>query len=84
MPTIATFYGIIIMMRPRNKEHNPPHIHAFYGEYAGLFHISDGELHEGELPSKAQALVKEFIDDNRTELLDMWETQNFRKLPPLE
>jgi hypothetical protein len=28
MPTISYFYGIIIVMYLRNKEHNPPHIHA--------------------------------------------------------
>lgn len=33
MPTIARFYGIMIQMRPLNKEHNPPHIHAIYGDY---------------------------------------------------
>ena len=33
MPTICTFYGIMIIMHLTNKEHNPPHIHAIYGEY---------------------------------------------------
>ena len=28
MPTISSFYGIIIVMYLRNKEHNPPHNHA--------------------------------------------------------
>ena len=27
-PTICHFYGIIIVMYLRNKEHNPPHVHA--------------------------------------------------------
>ena len=31
MPTIAEFYGIIIMMFYRG-EHNPPHFHAYYAE----------------------------------------------------
>ena len=28
MPTISSFYGIIILMHLTSKEHNPPHIHA--------------------------------------------------------
>lgn len=37
MPTISTFYGIIITMHLRNKEHNPPHVHAAYGNEAATF-----------------------------------------------
>lgn len=33
IPTICQFYGIIILMHLTRKEHNPPHIHAYYGEY---------------------------------------------------
>ena len=33
MPTISRFYGILILMHLTQKEHNPPHIHAYYGEY---------------------------------------------------
>lgn len=43
MPTIASFYGIVIMMRLIGKEHNPPHIHAFYESYEASFLISTGE-----------------------------------------
>jgi hypothetical protein len=39
------FYGIIIMMYLRDKEHNPPHIHAFYGDQAASFYIADGEIY---------------------------------------
>jgi hypothetical protein len=31
MPTIATFYGILILMYWR--DHGPPHIHAMYQGY---------------------------------------------------
>ena len=36
MPVIARFFGITIKMYLRQKEHNPPHIHAIYGDYSGL------------------------------------------------
>jgi len=84
MPTISSFYGIIIVMYLRNKEHNPPHIHAITNDFAAPFLISTGEIMEGELPPKAKAMVKEFILKYRDELLTMWETEEYRKLPPLD
>ena len=84
MPTISCFYGIIIVMYLRNKEHNPPHIHAITQDFDAPFLIADGEIMEGEFPNKAKALVKEFILKNQNELLEMWETEEYRKLPPLD
>lgn len=84
MPTIAKFYGIVIQMRLIEKEHNPPHIHAKYNDYEATFLISTGELEDGAFPVKAKQLVKEFILQHKTELFEMWNTQVFKKLPPLE
>ena len=84
MQTISNFYGIIIVMYLRNKEHNPPHIHAITNEYDAPFLISTGEIMEGEFPSKAKALVKEFILKYQKELEEMWETEKYIKLPPLD
>lgn len=39
---------------------------------------------EGYLPPKAMAMVKEWILINRDELRVIWETQEFKNLPPLE
>lgn len=35
MPFITKFYGVTIKMYFRKSEHNPPHIHAIYGDYMG-------------------------------------------------
>lgn len=83
MPTISAFYGIIIVMYLRNKEHNPPHIHAITQDFDAPFLISSGELMEGYFPPKAKALVKEFIQKYQHELNEMWETETYVKLPPL-
>ena len=56
MPTISSFYGIIIVMHLRDKEHNPPHIHAITQDYDAPFLISTGEVLEGVFPAKARAL----------------------------
>ena len=53
MPTISIFYGIRISMNPTQKEHNPPHVHAEYGEYEASFKISDGGLYNGKFPARA-------------------------------
>ena len=84
MPTISIFYGIIITMHLRNKEHNPPHIHASYGSEAATFYISNGEIYEGSFPNRAKSMVKEFILKNQKELLEMWETEKYMKLKGLD
>lgn len=83
MPTISFFYGIIIVMYLRNKEHNPPNIHAITNDFDAPFLISNGEIMEGEFLPKAKAMVKEFVLKYQRELLTMWETEQYVKLPPL-
>ena len=42
------------------------------------------EVIEGDLPEKALKLVKEWILKNKKDIMNIWETQNFRKIKPLE
>lgn len=84
MPTISVFYGITIMMYLRDKEHNPPHIHAFYGNEAASFLIDSGDIYEGNFPKRGKKLVKEFINKNKEELLKMWNTGEYIKLEGLK
>ena len=65
------------------KEHDPSHIHALYGEHIGIFDLRTMEMTEGDLPVKAQQLVKEWLKDNQGKLIEMWNTQKLEKLPPL-
>jgi hypothetical protein len=84
MPVISRFFGMIVKMYFRQSEHNPPHIHVIYGEYAGLIDIQALEMFEGDLPPKALSLVKEWMSLHKDELLNIWNTQQFVELPPLE
>ena len=84
MPTLARFYGIVIRMYFLGSEHNPPHIHAIYGEDTAAFDIRTGEAIDGYLPSRAADMVREWISIHSIELLKMWETQKFKKLDPLD
>lgn len=83
MPEISRFYGIIIKMFFKPKEHEPSHIHALYGEYIGIFDLKSMEMTDGDLPLKAQNLVKEWLSAHQDELQTMWNTQQIEKLPPL-
>ena len=41
------------------------------------------EVLEGDLPEKALKLVREWITQNKDEIMDIWKNQNFRKIKPL-
>ncbi len=84
MPVLARFYGIIIRMYFLQSEHNPPHIHAIYNEDVAAIDFMTGELLEGNLPNKAMSMVQEWISIHRAELKEMWETQEFKSIAPLE
>ena len=83
MPEITRFYGIIIRMYTKPKEHEPKHIHAFYSGYHGVFDIKTGLMKQGNLPQKAQKLVKEWILKYTEDLEKMWDVQVIHQLPPL-
>ena len=83
MPEISRFYGIVIKMFFKPKEHEPSHIHALYGEHIGIFNIQTMRMEEGDLPIKAQELVTEWLSQHKDELQQMWDSQILGKLPPL-
>lgn len=83
MPEISRFYGIVIKMFFKPKEHEPSHIHAIYGEYMGIFDLELLKMTEGDLPKKAQELVQEWLETHQNELIQMWNEQSIKKLPPL-
>ena len=84
MPVITRFYGLTIKMYLLGKEHNPPHIHIRYGEYNAVIDLQALKLMEGDLPGKGLSMAMEWATLHRDELLEMWSTQNFRQLPPLQ
>lgn len=84
MPVISRFYGMVVKMYFISSEHNPPHIHVVYGDYIGVIDIRTAEMLEGDLPSKALSIVKEWTLNNKYELLKMWESQEIHELPPIQ
>lgn len=81
MPEITRFYGIVIKMF--FGDHSPPHVHAIYGEYNALISIESLVVIEGDLPGRAEKMVLEWAKLYQKELLQMWNSQEFIKLPPL-
>lgn len=86
MPQICVFFGISVYMF--HNEHQPPHFHAFYGEYGALINIRTLEVMDGKLPPRALRLVREWAELRRTELVEEWELarnkQPLFKIEPLE
>jgi hypothetical protein len=71
MPQISYFLGVIIRMFYR--DHNPPHFHAFYADFEGIFDIEKNELIGGEHPPRVLGIVTEWTALHQDELLENWE-----------
>jgi len=71
VPTIATFFGIVIRMY--YEDHPPPHFHAEYQGQQGKFGF-DGRMTVGNIRSRtALRLVREWAELHRSELEANWE-----------
>ncbi len=70
MPTISTFYGILIRMF--FNDHAPPHFHARYGEFEATIDIATLEIVQGDMPSRALKLVQEWAMIHREDLEENW------------
>jgi len=82
MPVITRFYGIVIKMY--FSEHPPPHFHALYGEYNGVFDLNTLEMIEGDMPNRSIKMIKEWAIKYKSELLNIWESKDFFNLPGLK
>lgn len=81
MPRISAFYGIVITMYWREKDHPVPHFHAEHaGQQASI--AVDGTVLAGLLQARALRLVREWAELHERELLANW--ARARKLEPLQ
>ena len=72
MPSLSSFYGIIIYMyMETGKKHNVPHIHAEFAEYSAVFDFY-GNLIEGQFPSNKRKLVEAWVLIHEDELKSTW------------
>jgi hypothetical protein len=86
LPTISTFYGIVIRMF--YNDHAPPHFHVQYGEFQAEMAIETLHVLAGQLPRRALGMTLEWAASRRAELFDDWELCRQHKpptqIPPLE
>ena len=82
MPEISRFYGIFILMN--FSDHQPPHFHAWYGDYKIIVNIKDGVV-KGEMPGRAVKLILEWLELHREDLMENWcRSQNGKILAKIE
>lgn len=86
MPTISQFFGIIIRMY--YDDHGPPHFHVYYGDAQAIIAIETLQMLEGTLPKRVKALVLEWANEHRDELINNWRLgeahQPLQTIEPLE
>jgi len=85
VPELSRFLGIVIAMF--HKDHDPPHFHAFYGEYEITVRLADGQV-SGRFPRRAQGHVLEWYNLHRQELDEAWRLArqhlSLKRIAPLE
>ena len=84
MPEICRFYGIVIRMFLIDREHPPRHIHIKYGEHRAVMELENLNIVEGRLPKRCRQLVREWAEIHQEELIEMWDSQKFHRIDPLE
>lgn len=86
MPTISTFYGILIKMF--FNDHVPAHFHAEYAEFKATIDIEKLKIIEGQLPRRALELVLDWAELHKAELIEDWSLcqtkQQPKKIEPLK
>jgi hypothetical protein len=70
MPTVSSFFGIVVRMY--HDEHPHPHFHAYYGEHSAAVAIDSLEVLEGSLPRRVLGLLLEWASEHRAELRENW------------
>jgi hypothetical protein len=84
VPRISFFYGIVVTMYWREREHPVAHFHASYGGQEASIAI-DGTVLGGSLPPRALRLVREWAQLHHDELLANWDrARDYEPLAPIE
>lgn len=63
------------------KEHNPPHFHAYYQDFKGIFNIEACEMVEGDLPRRQIKLIEAWAELHKDELFADWKLAQNGEIP---
>lgn len=75
-------YNIFTVVKRQNKRPTQAGIEVCHK--GGNITVQTLEMIEGDMPAKGQALIKEWAAIHKDDLLKIWNTQEFKKLPPLK
>jgi Domain of unknown function (DUF4160) len=82
MPTISMFYGILVRMYVLDiQRHHLPHIHVEYAEHNAVYSLTDGEVLEGQLPTRQHKLLVAWIELRHDELVADWKLASTGQAP---
>lgn len=85
MPVISRFFGIMIYMYWR--DHMPAHFHAKYQDQEITVEVETGAI-RGQMGRKAIALIQEWRELHRPELMENWKLscrkKELHRIEPLE
>ena len=70
MPQIKRFSGFKLLMFFQDE--NPPHVHIKGPDFAAKMRIADGDLIAGDAPNKVLRRARQWVEQNRAELLQLW------------
>ena len=79
MPTVSSFYGILIRMY--FNDHEPAHFHVEYAEFKATVGIEDLHVRTGHLPRRAEQLVLVWAEIHQEELIQNWHLCKMKQAP---
>jgi len=53
-------------------------------QHEAVMELANLNIIEGKIPRKCRQLVREWAEIHQQELIDMWNSQDFHKIEPLE
>jgi len=74
MPQIGEAFGLVFCVY--FFDHNPPHVHAIYGDDEALLVIESGELLAGSLPGAKLRQAREWLAANQAHAAAAWQRLN--------
>ena len=79
MPTVSSFYGMLIRMY--FNDHEPAHFHVEYAEFKATVGIEDLRIRTGQLPRRAEQLVLDWAEIHQGELIQNWHLCKMKQTP---
>lgn len=70
MPTFFIIEGVKICLF--FDDHNPPHFHAFIGEYEAVVAILNNVILKGDLPKRKKQKILTWAECNKEDLMEIW------------